>query len=292
MITVFTPIYNRGYIIENLYQSLCRQTCQDFEWLVVNDGSTDDTEKKILSFITEKKIQIRYFRQENAGKHIAINRGVKEAEGELFFIVDSDDYLANNAVERILHHYGQVKDDETFAGVGGMRSSLDGVRIGGDVSFGILDCSFVEIRTKYGISGDLAEAYRVSVLKQFPFPEIVGEKFCPEAFVWYQIAKSYKLRFFNEKIYFCEYLPDGLTSKITQLRYRNPVGTLLTYNVMSAKYVPIKKRIRCEINFWRFYYSMNQEQLTIYRQYGRLISNCWRLVGFFFYMRDKKRLKV
>ena len=126
LITVFTPAYNRGYIIGKLYESLRRQSFRDFEWLVVDDGSTDDTGTLLAGFIAENKIPIRYFRQENGGKHRAINRGVREARGELFFIVDSDDHLADDALERVAFHYGNVRNDANFAGVSGVCAAESG----------------------------------------------------------------------------------------------------------------------------------------------------------------------
>ncbi|MCS2864766.1 glycosyltransferase family 2 protein [Bacteroides thetaiotaomicron] len=102
MVTVFTPTYNRAYILNDLYQSLCRQTCRKFEWLIVDDGSTDNTEGLVASWLDEGKMSLRYIKQPNGGKHRAINKGIQEANGDLFFIVDSDDYLAKNAIERIL----------------------------------------------------------------------------------------------------------------------------------------------------------------------------------------------
>lgn len=109
MVTVFTPTYNRAYILNNLYQSLCRQSYGDFEWLIVDDGSTDNTEGLIASWLDESKISLCYIKQPNGGKHRAINRGIQEANGNLFFIVDSDDYLADNAIERILFFMSLLK---------------------------------------------------------------------------------------------------------------------------------------------------------------------------------------
>ena len=98
IITVFTPTYNRAYMIDKLYDSLCLQTCKDFEWIVVDDGSVDNTEELIQNFIQENKIHIVYYKQKNQGKHIAINKGVELAKGELFFIVDSDDILPKDSL--------------------------------------------------------------------------------------------------------------------------------------------------------------------------------------------------
>ena len=156
IITVFTPTYNRAYLIGELYESLCNQSCKDFEWLVVDDGSTDDTEVLINSFIAENKINIYYAKQPNGGKHRAINRGVRLAKGELFFIVDSDDQLPCESIQSVLTYYLQIKNDMSFAGVCGLKYFFSGKRIGGEVSFSVIDCSFVEFRTVHKVKGDLA----------------------------------------------------------------------------------------------------------------------------------------
>lgn len=110
MITIFTPTYNRAYRLPNLYKSLQEQTCKDFEWLVVDDGSTDNTSKLFEQWQAEENsFPIRYFKQPNGGKHRAINRGVKEAKGELFFIVDSDDTLSSNAIRIVFEQYLKYK---------------------------------------------------------------------------------------------------------------------------------------------------------------------------------------
>lgn len=223
LFTVFTPTYNRGYIIGKLYESLCRQSFRDFEWIVVDDGSTDDTGTLIAKFVAEDKIPIRFIRQENGGKHRAINRGVREAQGELFFIVDSDDHLADNALERTAWHYSKICGNSEFCGVSGLRMFPNGEKIGGEENWSIIDATAREIRTKYGVKGDLAEVWKTEILARFPFPEIEGETFCGEMLVWRRIARAgYKLRFFYEKIYVCEYLSDGLTrnSKTTDARGR------------------------------------------------------------------------
>mgnify|MGYP003214151433 CR=1 FL=1 len=143
-LTVFTPTYNRAYILGKLYESLCRQTAGDFEWIVVDDGSTDGTEALVRGWSSMAPFSLRYVRQANGGKHRAINRGVREARGELFFIVDSDDYLADNAVERVLSQYDTVRGREDFAGVCGMKVYPDGHRVGGDAQFSELECTLLE----------------------------------------------------------------------------------------------------------------------------------------------------
>ena len=176
-ITVFTPAYNRGYIIENLYRSLQRQSYRNFEWLVVDDGSTDDTEQRFSSFMLEENdFPIRYIKTENGGKHRAINRGLKETKGELFFIVDSDDYIVDDALEWVDKTEKSLPSDRsTYCGICGLRGYSLTEPIGSTFTGDILDIPSLE-RSKYQIEGDKAEVYYTDILRRYPFPEFEGEK--------------------------------------------------------------------------------------------------------------------
>lgn len=251
-ITIFTPVYNRAYIITQLYESLCNQSCRDFEWVIVDDGSTDGIENLIDRFREEKRIDIRYFKQQNGGKHIAINRGVKEARGEFFFIVDSDDYLTKDAVEWISHNATLIRDNDDFAGLSGIRIRPDGSKIGGGGDFGNIDANAIDIRLRYGVTGDLAEIYKTDVLRKFTFPKFDNEKFCPEALVWFRIARHYKLRYCHKGIYVCEYLPDGLTAKITRIRRNSPCASMTFYSEHFHDKISVIWKLKAAINFWRF----------------------------------------
>lgn len=195
MITVFTPTYNRAYIIHKLYESLCRQTFSDFEWLVVDDGSADNTAQLLSGYVEEGRIPIRYIKQPNGGKHRAINRAITEARGELFFIVDSDDYLTDNALERLWFYYDQIKDDPDFAGVGGLRIYSNGSVVGLKREFSVMDADEIDIKQYLG--GDRATAHKTEVLARYPFPEYDGEKFLSEGVIWTRLAQKYKMRFFT-----------------------------------------------------------------------------------------------
>lgn len=258
MITIFTPTYNRAYIIGKLYESLLTQTSKDFEWLIVDDGSTDDTEALIDSFIAERKINIRYVKQPNGGKHRAINHGVRLAKGELFFIVDSDDQLPSDSIAIVSDYYSQVSDDSSFAGVCGLRYYSTGVKIGGEFIYDVLDCNSIDFRFKYKLTGDMGEVFRTSVLKEYPFPEIENEKFCPEALVWNRIALKYRLRYFNRNIYLCDYLPDGLTAKIVKLRMDSPLASMLYYSELYNMPIPIDQKLKAAINYWRFAFCLEK----------------------------------
>lgn len=292
LITVFTPAYNRGYIIGQLYESLCRQSFRDFEWIVVDDGSTDDTGTLIEKFAAEKKIPLRFFRQENGGKHRAINRGTKEARGELFFIVDSDDFLSDDALARVAFHYGNVKNDPTFCGVSGVCAHAStGEKIGGEENWTLLDCTCLDFRYKYGAKGDMAEIFRTSVMREFPFPEIPGEKFCPEALVWNRMARMYKLRYFYEKIYIAEYLPDGLTAGIVRQRRKSPEASLIYYSeFFRIPGLPFSQKIKGAVNFWRFAPCSERSFFSKLRQ-GGVLSLIGIVPGFLMALNDARRAK-
>lgn len=253
LITVFTPTYNRAYRLGSLYESLCKQTFRDFEWLIVDDGSTDNTRELVEGWITENRIGIRYIAQPNGGKHRAINRGVKEAEGILFFIVDSDDILPSDSLEHIENHYQMIKNRPGFGGLCGLKAYYDGKPVGTKNEFGILECTNFDIDYKYKLKGDMAEVFYTSVMKEFPFPDIKGERFCPELLIWNRISTKYIIHYFCEIVYMCEYLTDGLTSRITRLRIESPVASCMTYaEVINALNVPFKAKLRASINYWRF----------------------------------------
>lgn len=226
-ITVFTPTYNRAYLLPQLYESLKRQTSFDFEWLVIDDGSTDDTEALVESWCAgNDPFPIRFYKKENGGKHQAINMALPLARGKLFFIVDSDDYLTDTSIETIIRICRTLPKDSTkkFAGVAGCKGKNAHQIFGTTFSGEILDCSTLD-RDRNGISGDKAEVFYTEVLRQYPFPEFDGEKFVTEAAVWDRMAlDGYVLRYFNEVIYVCAYLEDGLTHQGLDLYYKNPMG--------------------------------------------------------------------
>lgn len=212
LLTICTPTYNRGYLLKRLYHSLRAQTLKLFEWIIIDDGSNDDTKDIVSNFIKEdNEFDIKYFYQNNSGKHVALNKAIGQAMGEYFFIVDSDDWLPNNAVELIFENFKAINNESGFAGIGGLRAYSNKTWIGKTFKGEYLNCSSLQ-RDKYGIKGDKAEVFYTKVLKQFPFPSFNGENFLTEAVVWYRIANvGYKIRWINQIFYYCEYLDGGLT---------------------------------------------------------------------------------
>ena len=224
-ITICTPTYNRGYIITQLYHSLQRQCNFNFEWLVIDDGSKDNTEQIFKNDILPFKNQfsIKYIKQENGGKHRAINRAVQEARGDLFFIVDSDDYLTDNATEEIFKWASTLDDSHKWAGVSGLRGYSPTIPIGSFLNSEHIDAKNTE-RDQFHLQGDKAEVYFTDVLKKYPYPEFPNEKFLTPEVVWNEIAHdNYYIRWFNKIIWICKYLPDGLTNDSEKFA-RCPLG--------------------------------------------------------------------
>lgn len=275
-ITVFTPTYNRAYTLERLYKSLLNQTCYDFEWLIVDDGSTDGTSALIDSFQNNQLFDVRYYRQENNGKHVAINKGVSLAQGDLFFIVDSDDYLTINSIETIITWENSISDKSSFAGIAGNKGFTNESIIGRTFSGKYVDATSLE-RDKYHIEGDKAEVFYTNILKQFPFPVFDGERFITENVVWYRIAaEGYRLRWFNEIIYIAEYLEDGLSAKQIQLYADNPKGFALSIK-QKIKYRDYgKKQIDAE---YFDYYQIVKRRITLHEAAEYLEINPFRLIS-------------
>lgn len=230
LITVFTPVFNRAELIMRLYNSLNEQSKLNFEWLIVDDGSTDNTKQVVNNIIKkEDNFIIRYYYKCNGGKHTAINYGVSKAKGKLFFIVDSDDYLISNAIEKITNWEKTISKCNEFCGLGFCKG-VDNLTIVGSTftnENGYLDSTSLD-REKYNICGDKAEVYYTEILKKYPFPEFKNEKFLTEAVVWDRIANDgYKIRWINEIIYICEYLENGLSFNWNENLRNSPKGYAL-----------------------------------------------------------------
>lgn len=252
MITILTPAYNRGHLLGKLYQSLVKQDFEDFEWVIVDDGSSDSTTDIVDKFIQDKKIIISYIKQSNGGKHRALNRGVIESKGELILIVDSDDSLPKNSLSVINRYYLEIKDNPLIGGVCGLMAHHDGTIIGERKICSSMNLSSIEMRYKYGFVGDVCEVFKTEILREFPFPEIENEKFCPEALVWNRIATKYKLHYFNEVIYYRDYLDGGLTSKIVRIRMNSPIASMICYAELNQLDIPFKNKVKAAVNYWRF----------------------------------------
>lgn len=298
-ITIFTPAFNRGYIIENLYKSLQRQSNFDFEWLVINDGSTDNTDELFKKWLKEDNpFSIRYFTQENFGLMVTLNKGVKLAEGKYLAKIDSDDYVTDNCVELLSECLDSIKNEKNIYAVGGMRGTEDGNPIKGatkwpliDKNIGYLDIYDYE-RDQYNLDADMTEAWEVEVLRKFPFPVFEGEKFAPEEIVFNDIAlDGNKIRWFSKIICICEYQNDGLTKNSDLLQKNNPLGFSISWKYKAKQNISFKNKIFCLVQSAALaIYSGKLRYIWVDNQ-NKLLSTLLLPLSFTIYLRRRKQFK-
>lgn len=222
-LTVFTPAYNRAHTIGRTYESLCRQTCQDFEWLVVDDGSVDNTRELIEGWIKERKIQIRYIYQDNQGMHGAHNTAYRNIDTELNVCIDSDDYMPDNAVEKILSFWAKYGSDKV-AGIIGLDQVESGEIIGTGFPEKMKETTLMGYYAQGG-RGDKKLVYRTDVIKKYPeYPIFEGEKYVGLAYKYNLIDQDYKLLVLNEPLVIVEYQADGSSANMYRQYWRNPKG--------------------------------------------------------------------
>jgi glycosyltransferase involved in cell wall biosynthesis len=242
--TVFTPTYNRAHTLPRLYASLQRQTFRDFEWLIVDDGSTDNTRDVVAAWqeCTSTNFPIRYFWQENAHKKAAFDRGVSEAKGELFYTFDSDDEALPETLQVLNKRWHDIPEAERhgFSGVTGLCITANGDTIGTRFPLDILDSDSQEIVHRYKIKGEKSGFHRTDVLRQFRFPMNV-QGHVPEGIVWSAIATRFKTRFVNDPLRIVHFEPNSIG--------RSPFSAGLHADGLSLW----KREILCNELRWFFY---------------------------------------
>ena len=226
-ITILTPTYNRWGGVKNLWESIRSQTNKDFEWLIVDDGSTDNTKSLIEQLRPESDFPIRYIYKANGGKHTALNVGIKEIESELTFIVDSDDCISKDAVASILRIHKKYSDRSDLCGYTFLRSFPDGKINGKVFNPNEKIASYIDARVNVDDThADKAEVFLTKCLKEFPFPEYSGEKFLGEDMIWVRMARKYKMVHVNQAIYIGNYMEDGLTNNRRKHNIASPIGCM------------------------------------------------------------------
>lgn len=246
--TIFTPTYNRAYTLPELYKSLIRQTNHDFEWLVIDDGSTDNTEELINSYINENKISIKYIKQKNQGKHIAINTSLDIITNEYIITVDSDDYLLDNAIE-VCSQLSKKCIDNKIAGFTFINCieeiPNDILKYGNQLTF---DYKKIHLNIK----GEKSVVLKTNILKNYKFPIFKDEKFCQESYILTQIIDNHKILYTDYILAKGEYLEDGLSQNIYKRMLANPQYSLATLKVKykSNNIFNQEEKKHFAINFW------------------------------------------
>ncbi len=221
-LTIFTPAYNRAHLLPRLYESLKNQTCKDFVWLVVDDGSEDNTHDVIQNFRNEKIIDIEYCFQENQGMHGAHNTAYSKIITELNTCIDSDDFMPFNAAELIVNKWNSIQDKEKFAGIAGLDATVDGKLIGTKFT---KETTTLEDFYLGGGKGDKKLVYRTSVMKQYPdYPLFSGEKYVGLGYKYLLADQDYELVTLNEILVLVDYQQGGSSMNMFRQYYHNPNG--------------------------------------------------------------------
>lgn len=301
--TVFTPTYNRVHTLERVFDSLCAQTFKDFEWLIVDDGSTDSTAALVERFKENAEFELRYIFQRNSGKHVATNRAVGEARGRFFLTLDSDDACVPEALERLLFYWNTIPDDrkQQFSAVTALCMDPAGRVIGSKFPHSPLDSTPVEVTYRYRVRGEKWGFQRTDVLRRHPFPVIEGEAFVTEALVWNAIGKDYRTRYVNDalRIYFetADQRADNLSNVgvVRQAQGRQMFARgLLNDFVRYGRYAP-GEFYKCAANYARCSFHL---RTGLAEQWAGLTNGAARCLwlsalpaGYLLSLRDRQRLR-
>ena len=249
LLTVFTPTYNRAYTLHLCYESLKRQTSKDFVWLIIDDGSTDNTRGMVERWILEKAIPIRYHFQDNQGMHGAHNTAYELIDTELNVCIDSDDYMADDAVEKIKKFWNEF-GCKKYAGIVALDASPDGKIIGTKMPENLKDSTLSNLYAKHKVKGDKKLVYRSELTRETPpYPIFPGEKYCPLSYKYILIDQEYPLLVLNEILCYVEYLEDGSSMNIIRQYKKNP-RSFSFFRKVAMEYSPsFKERFRESIHY-------------------------------------------
>jgi glycosyltransferase involved in cell wall biosynthesis len=290
-ISVLTAAYERAATLPRLYQSLARQSLRDFEWVIVDDGSSDATGELVRSLRAEAEFPIEYVRQENQGKHAAINRAVERARGEFCAIIDSDDWYGPNALRGMLSCWESIPAErrDEYADVEGLRVDPDGALVCDRYPSDVFDSNAFELIALHEVCGDKIGMFRRDVLLEFPFPEDIGWHVTP-ALVWNRIAARYSTRYVNEVWASTDYRAGGLTDRETELRLRFAASQLTYWREYAEMRRPMrrKSRLRAHANYVR--YSL-LDRVGLRQLLGASPDALWTALalapGLFLHLRDR-----
>lgn len=251
-LTVFTPTYNRAHTLERLYRSLCAQTCQDFDWLVIDDGSTDGTATLIQGFIDEGLIPIRYIFKENGGLYTGYNTAYANIETELNVCIDSDDAMPDNAVEIIIRTWKE-KGSDCFAGLIGLDCYLDsGKPIGGSFPNDLKNCYLLDLYTKRIHRGDTKQVMRTDLMKRVaPMVGFPGEKNFNPIYLLLQVCDKYPLLILNTPLCLVEYQEgDSMSRNIWKQYLDSPRSFAQMRRLeMTLRRNTLSNQFRCAVHY-------------------------------------------
>lgn len=267
-VTILTATYNRKDNLPVLYQSLCRQTSKDFQWLIIDDGSIDNTEEYVKSFIVGSDFTIEYHKKENGGKHTALNFSHPYIKGDLVFMVDSDDYLEDVAVKRIIDEWSQYQERSDIGVLSFRKRMKTGKMLSSEVAAPYIEDD-ITYRINHNVCGDRCEVIRSDLFVRYPLPEFKNEKFMGEGWLFRKIADQHKTVYLNDALYICDYLEDGLSKNGRLLRMKCPYGMMencKSYFVPRVRNIIQAKQM---VAFWVYGLCAGLSQKTILQKSER-----------------------
>jgi len=271
-LTIFTPTFNRAYCLGQCYDSLVNQTSNDFIWLIIDDGSSDNTKELVDSWIAEGKIDIHYHYQDNLGMHGGHNKAYSLIQTELNVCIDSDDFMPDDAVEKIVTFWAENKSSK-YAGLIGLDADKSGNIIGTKIPEDLKETTVLDLYQKHNVIGDKKLVYRTEVVKQYPpYPIFEGEKFVPLGYLYQQIDQDYKVLALNEVLCIVEYMQDGSSLNMLKQYRRHPKGFAFS-RLTEIKYAKnFKERFKKTIHYisssflsknWKFINQSPKKLLTV-----------------------------
>ena len=298
--TVFTPTYNRSRTLPRVYESLRPQTYRNFEWLIVDDGSTDGTNELVEKWQGGAEFPIRYIYQENQGKAVAFNRGVREARGEFFLTLDSDDACVPQALERFKYYWDSIPPNQrdNFSAITVLGKDQNGRLVGDKFARDVLDSDSIELVFKYHVKGDKWGFHRTDILTQFPFPIFPKIKFIPEALLWFTLSRKFKTRFVNE-VLLINYVNDGAGDHLSSLSPEVMFGRALFHKYVLNELIDWLYRsptnlFRSAINFSRYSIDLGKGPYSQFKELRPVAARILLMIslplGFAMSLKDKRNV--
>lgn len=298
LFTVFTATYERVHTLPRVRACLESQTFRDFEWLIVDDGSTDGTRELVESWQSGTDFPVRYVFQSHSGKHVAFNRGVREAHGQLFLPLDSDDGAVPQALERFKSRWESIPADRRwqFSAVTALRMNQHGRPVGDRFPGDVTDSDSLEQYFKYRLRGDKWGFQRTDVLRDHPFPEPPGVRFVSESIVWFAIARHFKTRYVNEYLGI-NFAMDSAEPRLSNLTIITAQGRQLFHKAVIEDYLDYTASapwliLRSLINYSRYSFIAGigiQGQMSVRTAVRKALVLFVTPFGFAFYVGDRLR---
>jgi len=283
--TIFTPVYNRKHTIHRVWESLIQQTNKNFEWIIVNDGSDDGVEPLLESYKEKADFDVRIFNQKNSGKHIAFNKAIEEARGELLIDADSDDGFDAKTVETFDRLWTEYKND-SLSGIIVLCKDEDNNIIGDKFPIEGIS-SYKDIVYKYKIGGDKFGCMKVDILKEYRWPDKFGVKYFPESYVWSQIGVKYDCVCMNIPLYTVYFdagnqLTNSEDLSMNVLKSRNfyTVWWINTILPEVSEYLTVLDTLKAFASLWKSTLLIKESPLSAIKQIKKTKAKIWALLTF------------